>query len=322
MLLPFLFTSYLITHATAKKSGNDAFSSIKTGCCPSGPEFPQAISHLNATGAFPIVGLHLDDSAIATPNNNPPSSTQPPRNWTWTTTVMEVPLGSGNNGNDNGNGSFSSTNQIFTLDIPIDVDIYSSEHGRNVCVLLLKMVTVNQNDPGNCENIFPRVEIEGMREDLVRRVGEMSADGDSSPCAGVEGTSWEDIISPYYRKNSTLATRNTTVAAQYHSSTIITHPSTDHSAYDAALVRTQPIFLLGYSVDPKILAGPVIVKRELAETRFTCVRVREVLKGSRGGETSSASGGGGGLGRGLMSSSNVGGVAMWLGFVGGWLVFF
>lgn len=68
----------------------------------------------------------------------------------------------------------------------------------------------------------------------------------------------------------------------------------------------------------------MIVKRELAETRFTCVRVREVLKGSRGGETSSASGGGGGgLGRGLvMSSSNVGGVAMWLGLVGGWLVFF
>lgn len=58
-------------------------------------------------------------------------------------------------------------------------------------MLLLKMVTVNQNDPGNCENIFPRAEIERMREDLVRRVGEMSAGGDSSPCAGVEGTSWQ-----------------------------------------------------------------------------------------------------------------------------------
>ncbi|PGH06308.1 hypothetical protein GX51_02505 [Blastomyces parvus] len=323
LLLPFLSTPYLITHATARKHGNDAFGGTHTGCCPPEPEFQQAISHPNATGTFPFVGLHLDDSAIATPNNNPPSSTQPPKNWTWTTALMEVPLGS----SGDGEGSLSATNQIFTLDIPVDVDIYSSKHGRNVCVLLLKIVTVNQNDPGNCENIFPRAEIGRMREDLVRRVGEMREDSaDSSPCAGMQGeTSWQDIITPYHRNDATLATRNTTIAAQYRSTTT-PHPSTDYSAYDAALVRTQPIFLLAYSVDPKILAGPAIVKRELAETQLTCVRVREVSGGSRGGEMTS----GGGLGnKGLLMTTmmirnqggDFGGIVIWLGFVGGWLLF-
>ncbi|OJD16052.1 hypothetical protein AJ78_03765 [Emergomyces pasteurianus Ep9510] len=310
LVLPLLSMSFLYMNASAGKSSRDTFSSIHAGCCPGGPEFSKAISHPNATGVFPVVGLQLDDDAISTPNNNPPSSIPPPKNWTWTTTVSEVPMGSSNDGT----GRLYSTNQVFTLDIPIDEDIYSSKHNRNVCVLLLKMVSVNQNDPGTCENIFPRAKIESMREDLVRRVGDMTTGQvDTPPCAGTEEEAWQDIISFYHRSNHTLATRNTTIAAQYHTLTTTPHPSTDHSTYDAALIRTQPIFLLGYSVDPKILAGPAIVKRELAETRLTCVRVREVLKGSRGGDVSGAHGGVLGLGRGS--------IVMWLGFLGGWLVF-
>ncbi|EGE84209.1 hypothetical protein, variant [Blastomyces dermatitidis ATCC 18188] len=300
VLLPLLSTSYLITHATARKNGNDAFNGIHTGCCPSEPEFQQAISHPNATGALPFVGLHLDDSALATLSNDRPPSTPPPKNWTWTTAVMEVPLGS----SGNGEGNVSATNQIFTLNIPEDVDIYSPRHGRNVCVLLLKMVTVNQNDPGDCEHIFPRVTIERMREELVRRVGEMTPNkANSSPCAGMRGrTSWQEIITSYHRANTTLLTRKTPTAAQYRSTTN-PHPATDYSPYDAALVRTQPIFLLGYSTDPEILAGPAILKMELAETRLTCVRVQKVLEGSRGAEMTS----GGAMGRkGLLMGMRMG----------------
>ncbi|ODH38578.1 hypothetical protein ACO22_02278 [Paracoccidioides brasiliensis] len=314
LLLSFIATSCLIHPTTARTNSQAAFSPIGTGCCPPGPEFPGATSHPNATGTFPIVGLYLDDSAviakITSNTNNASLSLRAPRNWTWSTSVMEVRLG-------NSGANLSATNQIFTLDIPIDEDIYNKKHQRNVCVLLLEMITVNQNDPGRCENIFTRRKVEGMRAEFVRRVEEMREfDEDFSPCAGMGATSWQEIISSYHRGNSTLAARNTSVAAQYHSSTS-SHPSADTSAYDTALVRTQPIFLLGYSVDPTVLAGPAIVKRELVETRLSCVRVREVAKGSRG----QMSGAGNSVGGLLMTVMGKGVVGVWFGVWVGLLVF-
>ncbi|PGH12429.1 hypothetical protein AJ79_04265 [Helicocarpus griseus UAMH5409] len=285
ILLTLLTTPYLIPTTAAARNTLDAFDPIATGCCPDSPEFPKATAHPNATGTFPIPGLYLEDSALTASIKNDTNNPAPPapKNWTWSTNVMEVPLEKGDN--------MFATNQIFTLDIPTDVDIYNPDHERNVCVLLLEMANVNRNDQGDCSHLFSRKQIGGMREELVRRVEAMTGrKGEASPCAGMgDDTLWQDIISPYHRESTTLHARNSSIAAQYHTSTSTSspHPANDTSTYDAALVRTQPILLLGYSVDPKVLAGPAVVKRDLVETRLTCVRVMKVDEGSRG-ETSGA----------------------------------
>ncbi|KAG5289850.1 hypothetical protein I7I48_09298 [Histoplasma ohiense] len=317
LLLPFLSTSYLVTHATAKKDDH-VFTNIRIGCCPPGSEYLKAASHPNATGVFSFEGMHLDDRALLRRKNSHGTSTEALKNWTWTTSVMEVRF-------ESGYGSLHATNQVFTLDIPLDVDIYGPTHQRNVCVLLLKMVTVNQNDPGDCRNIFPRAEIEKMKEIFARKVEDMNQGNyRSSPCGGLPGTSWQDIISYFQRKDESLLTRNTTVAAQYYSVTTKEHSPTDYSAYDAALTRIQPIFMMGYSVDPKVLVGPVIMKRQLTEMRLLCVRVREVLEGSRGSKTSASNSlrNNWWLMMMTMEEINAVGIAIWLVLLGGWFVFF
>ncbi|KAK2804494.1 hypothetical protein FQN50_006569 [Emmonsiellopsis sp. PD_5] len=276
------------------------FDPISTGCCPADPAYPLATLHPNATGTFSIPGLHLEDSQLSPNNKTPPFS-----NWTWTTTVSEVLLSS-----QQGKKK-SATNQIYTLDVPLDVDVYGAEHERNVCVVLLDMLRANWDDPGDCGHIFDPGEVRGMVGELTRRVGEMSEEdvkgggnNNKSPCSGLGGSVWQEIISPFHRANHSSPSpaphnRNTTTIAQYHS-TSPEHDITDFSAYDHALVRTQPILLLGYSVDPKVLSGPKERKEELVETRLVCVRVQRVEGGSRGAkESGNGSGGrkvgGGGL---------------------------
>ncbi|KAK2787513.1 hypothetical protein FQN52_007231 [Onygenales sp. PD_12] len=265
------------------------FDPISTGCCPDDPAYPLATLHPNATGTFSIPGLHLEDSQLSPNNNNNKTSPAPPAtfsNWTWTTTVSEVLLSQ--------RGKKSATNQIYTLDVPLDVDVYGAEHERNVCVVLLDMLQANWDDPGDCTHIFDPGEVKGMAGELTKRVCEMGEEdvkGRKSPCSGLGGSSWQEIISPFHRANHSSPSpsssaphnpnRNTTTIAQYHS-TSPEHDIADYSAYDHALVRTQPILLLGYSVDPKVLSGPTERKEELVETRLACVRVQRVEGGSRG----------------------------------------
>ncbi len=139
-----------------------------TGCCPQDPAFEKALQHPNATGSFSFAGLHLDNK----------TRNIPMANWTWSTTVMEVPLSDGN----------FSTNQIYTLDVPLDVDIYSWNMQRNVCTVLLSRKTQNHDDPGDCTKIFSESEIDRLKDSLTGAVG-MTITNGSSPCVMLGGLS-------------------------------------------------------------------------------------------------------------------------------------
>ncbi|PGG95294.1 hypothetical protein AJ80_09988 [Polytolypa hystricis UAMH7299] len=174
--------------ATSANDDNNDVSDEKvgTGCCPpDDPAFQRAMQHPNATGTFTFPGLPLANVS----GNNRQQKSSPSVNWTLSTSVMEVSLSSSSSDNDHGK---SATNQIFTLDIPLDVPLYSADVQQNVCLVLLDFVGQNRNDPGNCENVFVRSKVEGLRDRLVKAVADTAAkgDGDRSPCS-VLGGLWQ-----------------------------------------------------------------------------------------------------------------------------------
>jgi len=75
------------------------------------------------------------------------------------------------------------------------------------------------------------------------------------------------------------------VAAQYYYATAA-HSAHDKSFYDSALARVQPIMLLSY---PAVSDLSVATDELWMETSLSCVRIREVRKGSRGASSASKS---------------------------------
>ncbi|KKZ63061.1 hypothetical protein EMCG_02562 [[Emmonsia] crescens] len=221
-------------------------------CSDSSPGYNHTIHNPIAKGSITFKGFNLGNT----------TSNATPANWTWDLSV----------GNYSSGGDKVQIYEVYSLRIPLEVELSGPNVYHNVCAIALPAKEgAGMNDPGDCSTIFKAEDISE-----VLAVGATSSFSQNrSPCARLTQSVYEALG---YEPGSGGSLSSATLFGRGGNETRIAEIETglvrayheisveeNLPAIDASLMRVQPIYLQAYSAVEGFDAE--------GQTRLSCVHV-------------------------------------------------
>ncbi|KLJ06543.1 hypothetical protein EMPG_10061 [Blastomyces silverae] len=225
-LAGFLFIS---AAAAAEPLGHAICFGGPSGCSDSYPGYNHTIQNPITKGSVTFEGLDLGNI----------TSNAPPANWIWELSV----------GNYSSGGNSTQIHEVYSLRIPLEMEMNGPNVSRNVCAIVLPAKEgAGTNDPGDCSTIFDSSDI--MQVTGAGVSGSFPSGG--SPCAGmmlqIYGTLGYESnsggsLSSVGVSDTRTAEIDTGILRVYNEIPV----DESQAAIDASLTRVQPIYLRSYS---------------------------------------------------------------------------
>ncbi|OJD28501.1 hypothetical protein ACJ73_00100 [Blastomyces percursus] len=205
-----------------------------SSCSDGYPGYNHTIQNPIAKGSVTFEGLSLGNT----------TSNAAPGNWTWDLSV----------GNYSSDGNRAQIYEIYSLRIPLEMEMNGLNVSRNICAIVLPAREgAGTNDPGDCSTIFDSSNIK-----QVTSASALGSASSRSPCGrlmqqisdtlGYESSNGGSLNSAVLfgpDSNDTRAAQIDTGILRVYSETPLDE---SQAAIDASLTRVQPIYLQSYSV--------------------------------------------------------------------------